>query len=255
MSFDWQPDLNRVGEIVELIKFTQSSNNNTQQKAFVRFNELQKNSDFAAYAAVIFGNNNLDISIRRHAGLILKECLRKNLKHMSSDSYINDNILSICKCTLLQCLTTEYSTLENKFIASTSAVAIASIIRETSSPDLWDTYYGQNSNSNEENTEIEMNFEAWPDLISKLLQILNKYQNRSNCIVINSVLHTISILAEDRGYILGKCAESESLISALLSFAKHPNVFIRILSIKSLYFLFQFQPNSLLIKIEEYAHV
>eukprot|EP01084_Bolivina_argentea_P251386 421612_1 len=122
---NWQPDMQKIGTIIRLIEYIQSSDNNKQKEAFEKFHELKKKEEFSAYCAAIFSRTSLSIDIRRQSGLLLKEALRHNFKKKllinngdnnsennnnendDDNRIISDNVLSVCKKCLIQCLCEE----------------------------------------------------------------------------------------------------------------------------------------------------
>eukprot|EP01084_Bolivina_argentea_P053741 98615_1 len=192
MASNWQPDMQKIGTIIRLIEYIQSSDNAKQKEAFQKFHELKKDGEFSAYCAAIFSQSSLSIDIRRQSGLLLKEALRHNFRKQNdfddATTIISDSVLSVCKKSLLQCLCEDAD--QSKFIRETSAIAITTIARELHT----------DPSGNQFSSYCE--FDEWPDLIENLLTLLNKHQNDQKPVVIQSILHLITLLCHDCGRII-----------------------------------------------------
>jgi len=237
--------MQKIGTIITLIEYIQSSDNKKQKEAFEKFHELKKMEEFSAYCAAIFSRKSLSIAIRRQSGLLLKEALRHNFRKQNSDAddnTISDSVLNVCKKCLIQCLCEEDE--NSKFIRDTSAIAITTIVTELHHIANTNMAFSRYSE-----------FDEWPDLISTLLNLLKQHQNDKNPVVLQSILNLIHLLCYDCGKIMGECRDSASLIPALFAFATSSNTEMRDYCLKSLYFLFAWQPQSLLSQIDKYIQV
>jgi len=231
---NWQPDMEKVSTIIRLIEYIQSSDNAKQKEAFERFHTLKKNEEFSAYCAAIFSRKELKIEVRRQSGLLLKEALRHNFKKQT-ENVISSDVLSVCKKCLLECLCEEKE--GSKFIRNTSAIAIATIVRELHA-------HSADVNITE--------FDEWPDLVDTLLSLLKQHQNDKNPVVITSILNLVHLLCHDCGKIMGECRSAKSLVQCLLGFASSSNHSMRHHCLQSLYYLLHYQPPSLLQNTEQY---
>jgi len=233
-SSAWQPDMEKVATIIRLIEYIQSTDNAKQKEAFERFHTLKKNEEFSAYCAAIFARKELKIEVRRQSGLLLKEALRHNFKKQT-ENIITEQVLSVCKKCLLECLCEDKE--GSKFIRDTSAIAITTIVRELHGNAL-----------NRHTTE----FDEWPDLLDTLLALLKQHQNDKDPVVITSILNLLNLLCHDCGKIMGECRASKSLVQCLLGFASSSNHKMRELCLQSLYYLLHYQPQSMLQHMEQY---
>ncbi|KAJ1676697.1 Transportin-1, partial [Spiromyces aspiralis] len=80
---DWKPDANSLAQLIELLKNTQSTNNQVQHENSLRLNELRKVPDFPNYLLfVLTSMQDQSAQIRAVAGLLLKNNVQQDFHNI-----------------------------------------------------------------------------------------------------------------------------------------------------------------------------
>ncbi|GAM23333.1 hypothetical protein SAMD00019534_065080 [Acytostelium subglobosum LB1] len=212
---DWAPHQDGLNQLVNILKQTNSSDQETQRKIQSELKTFNKIPDYNNYLTYIFKLQHLDAYVRNVSGLLLKQNIKNYYQNMPRvvQEFIKREIVPVLS-----------DPLQN--VRHTVANIITNLISRSS-------------------------FEDWKELLPMLMSGLDSPDQN----VVEGALYTLSLLCEDFTQQLDSekiGRPLNQLIPKLLMFLKSTTPVFRGRALSSLHFFIPHMPGALLINMESY---